>query len=278
MLSKRLIGRRISHGEISKVNSEMTGAIEKWRTRDLSGEKIKYLFVDGVIFKMRIEGSIENVPVLVAIGVAEDGIKLVLGMQSGDKESATNWREFFRDLKRRGLNGSGVKLGVMDGLSGLEKVFKEEFSNSKVQRCQVHVARNVIAKVPRKLKKEVADDLRSIFYASTREKARTLYKTFYDKWNKEIPSAVKSLKQSLDACLTFFQFPEEEWTSLRTSNIVERLNKEFKRRTKSMEIVAGENACYRLLAFISLKMELGWRANAVGKVRPNLPLYQIYTK
>jgi putative transposase len=278
MLSKRLIGRRISHGEISKVNTELTEAVEKWRNRDLSGEKIKYLFVDGVIFKMRIEGTIENVPVLVAIGVTEDGIKLVLGMQSGDKESATNWREFFRDLKHRGFNGSGVRLGIMDGLSGLEKVFKEEFPNAKVQRCQVHVARNVIAKVPRKLKKEVADDLRSIFYASEKEKADTFYKAFQEKWNKEIPSAVKSLEQSIDSCLTFFQFPEEEWTSLRTSNIVERLNKEFKRRTKSMEIVAGENACYRLLTFISLKMELGWRSNAVGKVRPNLPLYQIYTK
>ncbi len=278
MLSKRLIGRRISHGEISKVNAELTGAIEKWRNRDLSGEKIKYMFVDGVIFKMRIEGTIENVPVLVAIGVTEDGIKLVLGMQSGDKESATNWREFFRDLKKRGLNGSEVRLGIMDGLSGLEKVFKEEFSNAKVQRCQVHVARNVIAKVPRKLKKEVADDLRSIFYASAKEKANTFYKAFQEKWNKEIPSAVKSLEHSIDSCLTFFHFPEEEWTSLRTTNIIERLNKEFKRRTKSMEIVAGESACYRLLTFISLKMELGWRANAVGKVRPNLPLYQIYTK
>ncbi|HDY70568.1 MAG TPA: IS256 family transposase [Nitrospirae bacterium] len=278
MLSKRLIGRRISHGEISKVNTELTESIEKWRNRNLSGEKIKYLFVDGVIFKMRVEGTIENVPVLVAIGVREDGIKLVLGLQGGDKESATNWREFFRDLKSRGFNGTGVRLGVMDGLSGLEKVFKEEFLNAKVQRCQVHVARNVIAKAPRKLKKEVADDLRSIFYASTKEKADAFHKTFQEKWNKEIPSAVKSLGQSIDSCLTFFQFPEEEWTSLRTTNIVERLNKEFKRRTKSMEIVAGENACYRLLTFISLKMELGWRANAVGKVRPNLPLYQIYTK
>ncbi len=278
ILSKRLIGRRISHGEISKVNAELNAAIEKWRSRDLSGEKIKYLFVDGVIFKMRIEGTIENVPVLVAIGVTEEGIKLVLGLQSGDKESATNWREFFRDLKGRGFSGTGVRLGIMDGLSGLEKVFKEEFPNAKVQRCQVHVARNVLAKVPRKLKKEVADDLRSIFYASAKEKAYTFYKDFQEKWNKEIPSAVKSLEQSIDSCLTFYQFPEEEWTSLRTTNIVERLNKEFKRRTKAMEIVAGENACYRLLAFISLKMELGWRANAVGKVRPNLPLYQIYTK
>jgi putative transposase len=278
MLSKRLIGREISHEEVSKANKELTKGVEKWRNRDLSQEKIKYIFVDGVIFKMRLKWSVENIPVLAAIGVTEDGTKLVLGLQSGDKESATNWREFFRDLKSRGLDGISVRLGIMDGLSGLEKVFEEEFSNAKVQRCQVHVARNVLSKVPHKLKKEVADDLRSIFYASSKEKADKFYRSFYEKWNKEIPSAVKSLSQSIDACLTFFKFPEEEWISLRTSNIIERLNKEFRRRTKSMEIVAGEDACYRLLAFISLKMELSWRSNPVGKVRPNLPLYQIYTK
>ena len=278
MLSKRLIGRELSHEEVSKANRELTGAVEKWRNRDLSQEKIKYIFVDGVIFKMRVAGSIENTPVLVAIGVTETGAKLVLGLQSGDKESAANWREFFRDLKRRGLDGAAVRLGIMDGLAGLEKVFEEEFPTAKVQRCQVHVARNVLAKAPHKVKKEVADDLRSIFYASSKEKAKGFYRSFQEKWDKEIPSAVKSLTQSLDACLTFFNFPEEEWISLRTTNIIERLNKEFKRRTKPMEIVAGENACYRLLTFISLKMELSWRSNPIGKVRPNLPLYQIYTK
>jgi putative transposase len=278
MLSRRLIGREISHEEVSKANKKLTEGVEKWRNRNLSQEKIKYIFVDGVIFKMRLKFSVENVAVLAAIGVTEEGTKLVLGLQSGDKESATSWREFFRDLKSRGLDGTSVRLGIMDGLSGLEKVFEEEFPNAKVQRCQVHVARNVLAKVPHKLKKEVADDLRSIFYASSKEKADEFYRSFYEKWNKEIPSAVKSLSQSIDACLTFFKFPEEEWISLRTSNIIERLNKEFRRRTKSMEIVAGEDACYRLLAFISLKMELTWRSNPIGKVRPNLPLYQIYTK
>jgi putative transposase len=278
LLSRRLIGRSISHEEVSKANRELTGAVERWRNRDLSNEKIKYLYVDGVNFTMRTGKSIEPVPVLAAIGVTEEGTKLVAGLQSGDKESATNWREFFRDLKSRGLDGSSVTLGIMDGLSGLEKVFKEEFKNAKVQRCQVHVARNVLAKVPHKLKQSIADDLRSIFYASSKEKAENFYKVFVEKWDQEVPSAVKSLSQSIDSCLTFFSFSEEEWISLRTTNVIERLNKEFKRRTKSMEIVAGEDACYRLLAFISLKMELSWRTTKVGKVRPNLPLYQIYTK
>ncbi len=278
LLSKRLIGRKISHAEVSEANRELTDAVEKWRNRDLSEEKIKYLYIDGVNFKMRTGRAIENVPVLVVIGVTEEGIKIIVGLQSGDKESATNWREFFRDLKSRGLDSSLIQLGIMDGLSGLEMVFREEFPHAQVQRCQVHVARNVLAKVPRKLKQTVADDLRSIFYASSKEKAEEFYKEFQEKWGKEVPSAVKSLSQSIDSCLTYLSFPQEEWVSLRTTNVIERLNKEFKRRIKSMEIVAGEHACYRLLVFISLKMEMNWRNMRVGKVRPNLPFYGIHTK
>ena len=274
MISQRLIGRKISHTEISSANTDLTEAVEKWRMRDLSQESIKYMFVDGVNFRMRIYGSIELVPVLVAIGVTEAGHKLVLGMQSGDKESSSSWREFFKDLKSRGLDSQTVTLGIMDGLPGLETVFKEEFSQAKVQRCTVHIDRNVLAKVPRKLKKTVAADLRSIFYAPSKEKAFEHFNTFKEKWRKDLPSAVNCLEKSIDSCLTFFDFPEDEWISLRTTNIIERLNKEFKRRTKPMEIVAGEHACYRLLAFISLKMELHWRSNPVGKVRNNLPFFK----
>jgi putative transposase len=274
MMSERLIGRKISPTEVSNANKELIGAVEKWRTRDLSGEPIKYIFLDGVNFDMRIDGSIEKVPVLVAIGVTKTGRKRVLGFQAGDKESAPTWREFFKDLKKRGLKGNHMVLGVMDGLSGLEKVFKEEFPKAKGQRCQVHVARNVLAKVPRKLKKAVADDMRSIFYASSKKKAMEFFDIFKERWQRDLPSAVKCLENSLEACLTFFICPEEEWISLRTTNIIERLNKEFKRRTKPMEIVAGENACYTLLAFICLKMELHWKSNPIGKVRKNLPFFQ----
>ena len=277
LLTKRLIGRPLSATEVSHASAELKQSVEAWRTRDLSREPFKYLFVDGVTFRMRIGKTIERVPILVVIGVKEDGTKLVLALQSGDKESAPTWRQLFKDLKKRGLDISKVTLGIMDGLSGLEKVFEEEFPHAKIQRCQVHVAKNVLAKVPRKLKKEVADGLRSIFYASSRKKAEEFAVQFAAQWERDLPSAVKCLANSLDACLTFFSFPEEEWISLRTTNIIERLNKEFKRRTKPMEIVAGENACYLLLAFISLKMEMNWRNNKIGKVRPNLPLYKKFT-
>lgn len=271
MLSKQLLGRKISAGEVSRANGE---AVERWRTRDLSQQKIKYILVDGVNFSMRVGKSVETVPVLVAVGVREDGTRLVLGLQAGDKESAGCWREFFEDLKSRGLSSETVMLGVMDGLAGLEMVFKEEFPQAEVQRCQVHVARNVLAKVPKKLKPEVADDMRSIFYASSKEKAKEFFVQFKEHWDKEVPSAVKCLENSLESCLTFFKFPPEEWQALRTTNIIERLNKEFKRRTRSMEIVAGENACYRLLAFISLKMEVHWKRNPIGKVAYNLPIFK----
>ena len=274
MMSERLIGRRISATEVSNANKELIDAVERWRSRDLSEEPIKYMFLDGVNFDMRIDGSVEKVPVLVAIGVTEAGQRSVLGFQAGDKESAPTWREFFKDLKTRGLSGTNMVLGVMDGLPGLEKVFKEEFPKAKFQRCQVHVSRNVLAKVPRKLKKAVADDLRSIFYASSKNKAMEFFDIFKKKWQQDLPSAVKCLENSIESCLTFFICPEEEWISLRTTNIIERLNKEFKRRTKPMEIVAGENACYMLLAFISLKMEIHWRSNPIGKVPQNLLFFK----
>lgn len=271
MISKRLIGRKISPGEVSRASKELVQSIENWRNRSLSLMRFKYLFCDGVYFEMRIARTIEKVSVLVVIGVTESGQKQVIGLQSGDKESASSWRELFKDLKRRDLDSQAVTLGIMDGLPGLEKVFREEFPQGKVQRCQVHVVRNVLAKVPQKLKQNLADDIRSIFYASSKEKALELSTQFIEHWQKDVPSAVKCLQNSLESCLTFFAFPEEEWISLRTTNVIERLNKEFKRRTKPMEIVAGENACYTLLAFISIKMELHWRSNPVGKVRYNLP-------
>lgn len=262
LISQRLLGEKISHAQVSECASSLCASVERWRTRAIKDE-IKYLYLDGTNFKMRIDGSVELVTVLVAIGVTESGHKRVLALQSGDKESAATWRQLFRDLKVRGLDKNKVQLGIMDGLPGLEKVFTEEFPKSKVQRCQVHVARNVLCKVPKKLKQEVVDDIRSVFYAKSRSKADMFMNEFKLKWEKEIPSAVKCLESSIDSTLRYLEFPEEEWVALRTTNPIERLNKEFKRRTKSMEIVAGESSCYNLLAVISLRMEVYWQRHPI---------------
>jgi len=262
LISTRLFGRKISHSLLSEHASELHSKVEEWRTRAIT-EEIKYLYVDGTYFTMRTTDSIEKVCVLVVIGVDKSGHKHIIALQAGDKESASNWRELFKDLKKRGLDPSKVELGIMDGLAGLEKVFLEEFKNSRVQRCQVHLARNVLAKTPHKIKQQVADDLRSIFYASSKKKAEAFYREFEKKWASEIPSAFKSLETNIETALTFMSFPEAEWLSLRTTNPIERLNKEFKRRTKTMEIVAGEKSCYSLLAVVSIRMEAYWKKHPI---------------
>ena len=117
----------------------------------------------------------------------------------------------------------------------------------------------------------IADEVRSIFYASSKKKALGFFEQFKSRWHRELPSAVKCLENSLESCLTYLKFPKEEWICLRTTNVIERVNKEFKRRTKPMEIVAGERSCYTLLAFICLKMELRWRSRPIGNVPENLP-------
>jgi putative transposase len=271
LVSKSLLGRKISRGEVSNVNKELLTGIDAWRSRNLADLQIKYMYIDGVNFHMRVDHAIEIIPMLVVIGVTQSGQRTFLTIQQGDKESASTWRQVFKDLKQRGLDGAKVQLGIMDGLSGLMTVFREEFSHAKVQRCQVHVSRNVLCKVPQKQKNEVADKLRDIFYAGSKKKAMENFNAFIDSYEASLPSAVKCLSNVIDECLTFFSFPSEEWPSLRTTNLIERVNKEFKRRTKPMEILAGEASAYRLLCFVALKMELGWRGCPIGKnIRPLL--------
>ena len=154
MISSRLIGRKLSPTEVSSANKELVDAVERCptesdpplaeRTRDLSKESIKYLFIDGVCFSMRIDGSVEMVSVLVVIGVTEKGEKLVLALQAGDKESASNWRELFSDLKRRGLDGHKVSLGVMDGLFRQSRIRlwrKRRFLRKSFPKLRSSVAR-----------------------------------------------------------------------------------------------------------------------------------------
>ena len=144
-------------------------------------------------------------------------------------------------------------------------MFCEEFTNAKVQRCIVHVMRNVITKAPKTMRQEVTDSLRNIFYAMDRKTATERYDDFVKKYDALISSAVALLKRSIRSCLTFYDFPGEEWVSLRTTNIVERVNKEFKRRTNSMEILAGESSAYVILCFVAHKMEANWRSAPFGK-------------
>lgn len=278
LISKSILGRKISHGEVSKINGELLTGIDTWRTRDLSTIPIKYMYIDGVNFAMRSGVTVEKIPMLVVIGVRKDtNRKVFLALQKGDKESASSWREVFKDMKARGLTKDIVELGIMDGLPGLMTVFEEEFTSAKIQRCQVHVARNVLCKVSWKSRGKVTDALRDIFYAGDRVKATEAFHRFVAKYEHSQPSAVLCLSKVIEQCLTFYSFPEQEWVSLRTTNPIERVNKEFKRRTKPMEILAGETSAYRLLSFIALKLELGWRKSPLDRAQ-TLPALTDFTQ
>lgn len=276
LVSKALLGTPVSAGDVSKVTAELAVGIEAWRNRDLSRLEVKYLIIDGVNFLMRVGHSIERVPMLVVIGVLRDNHKVFLAIQQGTKDAASVWREVFTDLKRRHLDGEGIELGIMDGLPGLEVVFAEEFPHAKIQRCQVHVARNVLAKVPRKMRREVADRIRDVFYAPSREKARAAFEQFCKNYESALPSAVGCMRASLDKCLSFYSFPQHEWMGLRTTNSIERVNKEFKRRTKPMEVLAGEGSAYKLLCFVALKLEQSWKNAPLGV--GNLPVLRKFTQ
>ena len=162
----------------------------------------------------------------------------------------------------------------MDGLPGLEKVFKDEFRNAKILRCQLHVTCNVLAKVPTRIKKMWLMTYARSSTSHWKRKLKSILSFLKDKWEKELFSVVECLERSIENCLTFFGIPKEEWVWLRKKKIIEQLNKEFKLRTKLMEIVAGMHAYYTLFAFISLKIELHRKKFSVRRIANNLPVLQ----
>jgi len=165
----------------------------------------------------------------------------------------------------------------------LEEVFKKESPKAWVQRYTVRLTRNVLAKVPKKLKGQTASELKAIFFAPSVKKTRERFAGFKRRWETELISAVAYLERSLESALSFSKFPAEEWLGLRTTNIIERLNKEFKRRTKVIETVASEKALYNLLALIFLKMEIHCRKRPMeivlsGMFEPHLEAANEFTQ
>lgn len=156
-------------------------------------------------------------------------------------------------------------------------MFTEEFLQAKIQRCQVHVARNALAKVPRKRKQEVADNLQDISYAEKRVTSKAAYRAFREQYEGEIPSEVNCLAASIDRCQTFYSLPEEEWISLRTINAIGRVNKEFRRRTKPIEILAGERSAYVNAVLRRPEDGTGLEVDAVSEREPPCP-QEIYTR
>jgi putative transposase len=195
---------------------------------------------------------------LVVLGIGEDDCKSILAIEPGTRDDVHAWRVVLRELKRRGLDGSSVRVGVMDGLPGLEALFLEEFPNAVTARCWSHAMRNAVEKSPKKLRELFKKLANKVMYAPSQDEARKAFDALTSAMDKDAERAVACLSKDLESLLTHYRFESKYWRTLKTTNSIERVNKEFKRRTKSMETL-GERTLRSIVVFTALRLEMGWR-------------------
>lgn len=258
-ITEKHLGQKVDSKQVSRLVARASGDLEAWRTRSLQGQRYKFLYVDGANFRVRINGHVAQQSFCAVLGVSEENERFeVLALEMGGREKADLWESVFRGLLERGLNAEAVELGIMDGLPGLETLFKSFFTRAQTQRCQKHAKANACRRVRKKERPLFSKDLNKIFYAPNEAAARVGFHELKARWGGLFPTAVKIIERDLDSLLTFFQFDATYWTTLRTTNPIERLNKEFKRRTKAMEVTGGEISTYRCLAYVAQTMEYRW--------------------
>lgn len=230
-ITEALWGTKVSPGTISNLNKKAYENIEKWRNRPLSSQAYPYVYVDGIFLKRCWGEEFENVSILIAIGVTDDGYREILGAAEGLKEDLESWKEFFVWLKSRGL--SGVKLVIGDKALGMVEAIGQVFPEAKYQRCIAHFYRNVFSVVPKQKVKEVAKMLKAIHAQEDREAALEKAKAVVEKLRKmKLTKAAGKVDEYITETLTYMSFPEQHRTRIRTNNTLERLNREIKRRTK----------------------------------------------
>ncbi len=244
-LAPLLRGAPLSKDAVSRLVGRMREEFETWSRRDLEQEQVRYLFLDGWYPRVRIGKKPVRVPVLVTMGVCADGRRLVLDMQIAGEESEASWGEVLQSLVARRV---GVPmLAVIDGNPGLRAALRAQWPQLAVQRCTNHKLRNLLAKAPAHLREELAEDYRRMMYADGREAVHTAHAGFLRKWRLRCKAVVSSLGEAGEELFTYLQFPKSQWKALRTTNALERINEEFRRRTKTQASLPGEDAVLLLL-------------------------------
>ena len=229
-VTEALWGTKVSAGTISEMNKKVYGHIETWRSRKLSGS-YPYVYFDGIFLKRCWGGSFENVSILVALAVDEDGYREIIGCCEGGREDKESWLSFLRSLKERGL--SGMKLSVGDRCLGFVEALGEVFPESTFQRCVVHFYRNIFSVTPLSKGKEVAAMLKAIHAQEDLESAREKAKLVIEKLKgMKLPEAASRLEKGLEDTSAYMNFPREHWVKIRTNNGLERIMREIRRRTR----------------------------------------------
>jgi putative transposase len=254
-ITEQLCGVDLSSSQVSRATAQLDPILEQWRTRPFG--EIPYLYLDARYEKVRQDGQVRDAAVLIATGVDRAGQRQVLGVSVSLSEQEVHWRQFLHGLVVRGL--AGVQLVISDAHGGLQAARRAVFGGVPWQRCQFHLQQNAGAYVPRQDQRaEVAADIRAIFTALNQHEAESLLAKTVQKYTKTAPRLSTWLETAIPEGLTVFAFPTAHRRLLRTTNGVERLNKEIRRRTRVVGIFPNEASCLRLVSAILMEISEEW--------------------
>ena len=263
-ITEKLCGTSVSSAQVSRAARQLDEVLEAWRTQPLA--EIEYMYLDARYEKVRIDGQIRDAAILMAAGVGGDGKRRILGVSVSLSEAQEHWRNFMESLQERGLKG--VKLITSDDHAGMRKARQALFTGVPWQRCQFHLQQNASQYVPRKkMLPEVAADIQGVFQAPNREQAEVYLKQIVTKYASSASDLANWLEVSIPEGLTVFDFPAEHRRRIRTSNVMERLSQEIKRRTRVIRLFPNVASCLRLVSAVLMERSEDWET---GRVYLNL--------
>jgi putative transposase len=253
-----LCGLEVTSTEVSRCASLLDEELEKWRTRPLG--HCPYLVLDARYENVRVDGTVRSCAVLIAAGVRDDGKRSLLGVSCAMSEAEVHWRGFLSDLKKRGLHG--VQMITSDDHEGLKAALKATFNGVAWNRCHFHLQRNAIAYVPKvHLRTEVAEDIRGILTAPDREQAERLLDQTVNKYQSSATRLAEWMQTALPEGFTVYMLPQRYRQRLRTTNMLERVNKEVKRRTRVATLFPNEASLLRLVSAVLMEISEEWETD-----------------
>lgn len=257
---EQLCGVSVSSSLVSKAAAQLDETLESWRNQPLG--EFRYIFLDARYEKVRQNGQVRDAAILLAVGIGSHGKRQVLGVSVSLSEHEAHWRNFLQSLVARGL--SGVQLIISDDHAGLKAARIAVFGGVPWQRCQFHLQQNAGAHVPRQeMRKEVTEDIRTIFNAPDRHTADAYLTKIVQKYAQTVPGLANWLETNIPEGLTVFSFPVSHRRRLRTANSLERLSREIKRRTRVVSIFPNEAACLRLISAVLMEIDETWQTDKI---------------
>jgi transposase-like protein len=265
-----LFGGTVGKDTVSRTWRKVKSDWDAWNSRLLAEEPIVRLILDGTVVRVRLDRKATSISLLVVLGVRADGQKVLLAIRSMGGESAEAWRAVLGDLIKRGLRRP--EFLIVDGAPGLDKAIAAVWDGVPVQRCTVHKHRNLLAHAPERLHEEITADYNDMIYAATPEEIAARRKAFIRKWRLKHSAVADSLEEAGDCLFTFARLPPSQWRSLRTTNAIERLHEEFKRRIKTQTVLPSADTAamlfWALLASgqINMRKVDGWQTLATKPI------------